>query len=153
MGTRLAVAPIYCPTECNADTTGKDCFLQEFQVAVEGPKGCSRVAHSSMVSVICGDFNGELAAYDPSEIAAAGLGHIADDCRTHRGALKDSDHTLVVTTLRVGLCQSKPPQGTQHITRVLHFEETASEVSKARAAAVGETEADWVDVVKVKQQG
>ncbi|KAI0216675.1 hypothetical protein LSAT2_031341 [Lamellibrachia satsuma] len=68
------------------------------------------------------------------------------NCRMHRGTLKDSDHALVVTTLRVGLCQGKPPQGPQRITRVLRHEETASKVSKALAAAVGETEADWADV-------
>ena len=74
MGTRLVVASVYCPTECNADTTGKYRF---FHVAVEEPKGCSRVGHSSVVSVVCGDLNGELAAYHPSEMAAAGLGHVA----------------------------------------------------------------------------
>ena len=74
MGTRLVVASVYCPTECNAGTAGKYRF---FHVAVEESKSCSRVAHSSVVSVVCGDFNGELAAYHPSEMAAAGLGHVA----------------------------------------------------------------------------
>ena len=71
-------------------------------------------------------------------------GHIKN-CRMYRGTLKDSDHVLVVTMLRVGLCQSMPPQGPQCITRVLRCEETASKVSKALAAAVQETEADWAD--------
>ena len=42
-----------------------------------GAKGCSSVAHSRVVSVVCGDFSGELAVYDPSEMSAAGLGHVA----------------------------------------------------------------------------
>ena len=50
MGARLVVAFVYCPTECNADTAGNDRFWREFQVADEGPKGCSRVAHSRVVS-------------------------------------------------------------------------------------------------------
>ena len=45
-------------------------------MAFEGPKGCNQAAHSRVVSVIFGDFNGKLAAYDPSEIAAAGLSRI-----------------------------------------------------------------------------
>ena len=98
-----------------------------------------------------GNFNGDQEQqkrhYDRVFIPKSIKGRI-NECRKHRGTLKDSDHALVMATLRVGLCQRKPPQGPQRITRVLNCEETASEVSKARAAAVGETYIDWVDVEK-----